>query len=297
MEVCQRTRPAGACDESSTSAAAASTSGSTAAGRKRSLSCGKALTPSLKKMARAEKPPSIAKGGLSTVKTPWGPQHCARIMIGGIAIATRYCRGRQEATENLKCLVTLVGASRGCPVNLESQLLTALPGDCVDRLALRFRATVDARRHVGRTLSSHAVRSLTEALELQAQMRQANLEGWPALRRLWKHLLQESCCMRSGAFGKRALTAAEAEAKVAKLDGLPPTRRCRDRESEADSRAAANQKRLAARRQELAARREARSQQHLQRLVEKLTGAVRVSGQTKGELRSSLLTVSASSRA
>lgn len=76
----------------------------------------------------------------------------------------------------------------------------------------RFRATVDARAWVGKTISSRQVDTIAEALSLRQELQAARCNGWAALKEAWVKSLQEP--RRSTCFGHRALTETDAARAV-----------------------------------------------------------------------------------
>lgn len=177
--------------------------------------------------------------GICTVKTPWGPRHFARITIAGIAISSRSTCCLAEASDFRRRLLRLqetvtaehlkasASAGQGGPPasvtdvgeRLREALGNAQPGgddedtaDGLGGLHLRFWATINARRWIGRTLSSPQVSSVAQAIDLRRRFEEARQHGWPALRAEWKQCLQAE--RSSGRFGRRSMGHEEAEAHI-----------------------------------------------------------------------------------
>lgn len=180
--------------------------------------------PAKKRSARSlvtfakEKQKSGPGRGICIMRSGNGVRVCyfARAIIAGIAISSHCVRGEEEA-KALRDFLDKVSSSRWQSL-MESDpggfgLRPAFEGPCQEAPRLwRFRATVDARRWVGRTLSSRQVASLGEALELKQQLEMARQQGWPALKAAWIRCMQTA--PQSRRFGHRAVSFKEAEAKA-----------------------------------------------------------------------------------
>ncbi|CAE7917968.1 unnamed protein product [Symbiodinium necroappetens] len=152
--------------------------------------------PAKKRSARSlvtfakEKQKSGPGRGICIMRSGNGVRVCyfARAIIAGIAISSHCVRGEEEA-KALRDFLDKVSSSRWQSL-MESDpggfgLRPAFEGPCQEAPRLwRFRATVDARRWVGRTLSSRQVASLGEVFRKPCS--QSFVVGVPA------HI----CCLR-----------------------------------------------------------------------------------------------------
>jgi len=191
-----------------------------------------------------------ANGGVYTFRGSSGLFHVARISIDCIAIASGCYRSYAEAQRLCNLLgrlresmprsaarphwMTEVGhAARDSSDDGHrgNWLLAAftrgvtpgkvsLPAELADlhHGVWRFRATVDARRWIGRTVSSRQVSSIAEALQLRRWLDGLRRQGWEALRAGWIHCMQEP--RNSSRFGRLARSKAVAEAQAGACEGL-----------------------------------------------------------------------------
>jgi len=144
--------------------------------------------------------------GVSMIKTKDGHRrYFARAIISGIAISSRCVRSREEAQVLRAQLEQVSLLHRG--EKHDSQLELAF--DKFQEHMWLFRATVDARRFLGKTLSSRQVSSIRQALAMKQNLDEARQQGWPVLRASWVQSMQEP---RGGRFGHRSLSAEEADA-------------------------------------------------------------------------------------
>merc|ERR1712194_891771 len=148
----------------------------------------------------------------------------ARISIAGLALVSQQTLTREEAVDFRRHLEEIRSQ-----VIAESQISARQPIDCDQlekslrkelcdshqvvskQLVLRFRATINARRWVGRTISSPQVTDLSEAMSFQRRLVHARERGWPALREEWLYCLQRD---RSSS-RRKALTPTCAEKLIA----------------------------------------------------------------------------------
>lgn len=141
------------------------------------------------------------------IKTKDGHRrYVARAIISGIAISSRCVRSLEEA-HDLRAHLEKVSRHR---VDSAGDWLEMAFGPSEEGPSWHFRATVDARRFLGRTLSSRQVTCIRQALALKQDLESARQQGWPMLRASWVQSMQEQRCSRR--FGHRALSPSEADA-------------------------------------------------------------------------------------
>lgn len=80
-----------------------------------------------------------------------------------------------------------------------------------------FAVVIDARRWIGKSLTSPTTTSIEEALAWRQLASDAEAGGWPTIRALWLHWMQAERLPR---WGNRMRSAAEAEARAAAADVL-----------------------------------------------------------------------------
>mmetsp|Transcript_51488 Transcript_51488/g.122443 ORF Transcript_51488/g.122443 Transcript_51488/m.122443 type:complete len:449 (-) Transcript_51488:267-1613(-) len=163
------------------------------------------------------------RGGVCMMRSHGGPRYVARLVAAGIAINSVCLRSRKEAQEVLAGLQLVAEACDGNQEKLihaigEHQAQNA--GAVTHGLAdLRFRATVDARRWVNSTLSSHQVDGIEEAVAIHKRLAAAKDQGWAALRQEWVHCMLQKT---STSFGRRIPDLEAAEKRAAAVEGKGP---------------------------------------------------------------------------
>eukprot|EP00931_Biecheleriopsis_adriatica_P056845 TRINITY_DN33713_c0_g1_i2.p1 TRINITY_DN33713_c0_g1~~TRINITY_DN33713_c0_g1_i2.p1 ORF type:complete len:370 (-),score=86.46 TRINITY_DN33713_c0_g1_i2:59-1168(-) len=227
-----------------------------------------------------------------------GWRYYARATIAGVAISSRCVHTLEEALQLRRFLKEVIALKHLHRSNVDAGLpgewlQAAFAGD--DHLkAWTFRATVDARCWVGRTLSSRQVASVQEVVSLQKELEAARREGWPSLRAAWVRCMQEPRQTRR--FGHRALGSVEAECAAAAAEAqasaaasgklfvsrCSPLSRVASSRSGAVARERASQrrqdrrKRMADREAMRKAARAERAEGQLRRLVQKLERALKM---------------------
>lgn len=166
------------------------------------------VRPAKRKAPCQKKSPMSSSKGISMIKTKDGHRrYVARAIISGIAISSRCVRSLEEAQDLRAHLENQVSRHR---VDSTGEWLEVAFGPSQEGHSWHFRATVDARRFLGRTLSSRQVTCIRQALALKQDLESARQQGWPMLRASWVQSMQEQRCSRR--FGHRALSASEADA-------------------------------------------------------------------------------------
>lgn len=150
-------------------------------------------------------------GCVSAVKVGCEVHYIARITIDRIAINSR-CTSCLEEAQRLRTLLMQLRPPLEDPeacASFRERMRAMLAEDVtgvLGREGWSFRAVVDARVWVGRTLSSRRVGTFDEALVLRDCMAAARRESWAALRAAWALCMTRS---RRGARARRRGTQVE----------------------------------------------------------------------------------------
>jgi len=141
-------------------------------------------------------------GGICEIRSRRSTQYFARITIDGVAISSQCTRRFDEACE-FRSLLARVSASRphissaeaATPVrnNWLFAAFSEVAGQvgCKHQPLWSFRVLVDARKWIGRVISTRRFRCISEALVLRSRLEVACLDSWDTLRGvLTEHLPQ-----------------------------------------------------------------------------------------------------------
>lgn len=150
--------------------------------------------------------PNREIGGLWRTKTAHAEYHRVRFQFRGVVVLSRGMVLRTQAEAMLSQLRTAASPQGRDPEHELRALVEALstasvatagesPKASVDDAAqhlapaLYFAVCIDARRWIGKSLTSPTMRSLEEALEMRRRVVEAEQEGWDAVRELWAQWL------------------------------------------------------------------------------------------------------------